>query len=79
MPGAILQSHDGGWGSSKWGHRHGAIMSEPPMSRGFVPAPFTPNPAGGQPTPPSTSGVLPPQKGNKYLHPEVPTGILTQP
>ena len=43
------------------------------------PAPFTPHPMGGQPTHPSTSGGCPPQKANKYSHPEVPTGVLTQP
>ena len=45
------------------------------------PAPFTPTPApfGGQPTHPSSHGGFPPQKVNKCVHPEVPSGILSQP
>ena len=38
----------------------------------------TPNPTGGHPTHPSTSGGCPPQKTNKYVHLEVPTRTLTQ-
>ena len=48
-------------------------------SRNLEPAPYTPNPTGGQPTPPSPSGGFPPQKVNKYVQAEVPTGILTPP
>ena len=39
----------------------------------------TANPTGGQSTHPPTSGGFPPQKANTYVHPEVPTGVLTQP
>ena len=81
MPGAGPQSHAAsGRGSSKrgtlsrWHHEWGsprlAIMSGP--------APSTPNSVGGQRLHPSMRGRFPPQKGNHYVHSEVPTGILTQ-
>ena len=45
----------------------------------FEPALFTPNPTGGQPTHPLTSGGFPPQKANTYEPLAVPTGILFEP
>ena len=45
----------------------------------FEPSIFTPNPTGGQPTPPPTRGGFPPQKVNTCVHPEVPMGVLFQP
>ena len=50
----------------------------PPLAI-FEPAPFSPNPIGGQPTHLSTREGFLPQNVNKYMHPEVPTGIPTQP
>ena len=45
------------------------------------PTPFTPNLGGPNPNPPihMWMGDVPPPNLNTYVHPEVPTGKLTQP
>ena len=67
MPGAC---HD----ASAWkgGHCHGGIMSG-------LPAAFTPNPVGGQPTPLSTRGGFPPRKANEYVHPRTHSAFAPPP
>ena len=62
----------------KWGHRHGGILRRLPTSH-ICPAPFHPSPVGGQATPLYTCGGFPPQKMNKFVPAELPTGMLTQP
>ena len=77
MPGTCPKSHvASGWigfemgTSSRWHHER-----VPHLSPCLNPAPSAPAPTGGQrtPPPPSTRGGFPPQKANKYVHPEVPT------
>ena len=80
-PGASRQSHDAsGWGSCKVGalprwHHERALH----LPRVTSPALFTLNPMSGQPTLLPSSGGFPLQKGHAYVHPDLPTGILTQP
>ena len=47
---------------SQWHHERAAHPSQC-----FGPAPFLPNPMGGQPTHRSTGGAVPPQKGDRYV------------
>ena len=66
-----------GWAVPKWGHRQ-RHERDPHLLQFLIPPPPSPlTQMGGQPTHPSTSGGVPPQKANKYVHLEVPTGILT--
>ena len=55
----------------------GVAERAPHLSQFFEPAPLTPDPTGGQPTPLSTSGGFPPQKAHTYVHAEVSTGTLS--
>ena len=49
-----------------------------PTARRFrTPALFTPNPTGGTTNPRTHERRI--QKANKYVHPEVPTGVLLRP
>ena len=63
----------------KWEHCHGGLGSRLPTSFFFWNPPPSPPTQWGNPTPPSSRGGVPPQKANTYVHPGVPTGILTQP
>ena len=65
MPGASPHSHAAsGWGNSKMGTLSrwhlASLAGSPPLSI-FEPAPFTPNPTGGQPTHQSMCGGFPTQ------------------
>ena len=52
---------------------------EPPPTRTPLGHPSPRSFLNPPPPPHSTSGGCPPQKANKYAHPEVPTGVLPQP
>ena len=60
-------------------HMKGMRMADGWRSHNLPPHPLAPNSTGGQPTPPSMRGGFPPPKGTTYVHPELPSGILTQP
>ena len=80
MPGANRPSHEAsGWGSSKMATLSGWHRVRAPHLSHFLDPPPSPETqrADNRPPHPCVEGSL--QKMNKYVHPGVPTGILTQP